>query len=217
MLRNYFKTALRVFNKNRLYSFITILGLTTGLWACLVVATIVLDDWSYDKQWSKSADLYRVIAINKMGEGLNEKSNYSLLALGPELKKVYPEVIASTPLTQNPLRLKMNDNDPNGVSVPTLNANTDIWQMLDLNVIQGNPKKYIEGTDNIVITESFRKKFFRDANPVGKIITDLPEFSDKPDSFVVTGVIKDLPVNTTMRAEVIKLDNPLVDQAIASG
>jgi len=217
MLRNYYKTALRVFNKNRLYSFITILGLTTGLWACLVVATIVLDDWSYDKQWSKSSDLYRVIAINKMGEGLNEKSNYSLLALGPELKKIYPEVIASTPLSQNSLRLKMNDNDPNGVSVSTMNANTDIWQMLDLTVIQGNPKKYIAGVNNFVITESFRNKFFKNTDPVGKTITNLPDYSDKPDSFIVTGVIKNLPVNTSLRAEVIKLENPRVDEAIASG
>jgi len=217
MLKNYFKTALRVFNKNRLYSFITILGLTTGLWACLVVATVVIDDWSYDKQWSKSADLYRVIAINKMGEGLNEKSNYSLLALGPELKKIYPEVIASTPVNQSPFKLKMSDKDPNGVSVSSLTANIDIWQMLDLTVIRGDPKKYIDGIGNIVITESFRKKFFRDTDPVGKIITNLPEYSDKPDSFVVTGVIKDLPVNTSLRAEVIKIENPRVETPIASG
>src|ERR1700733_5863758 len=108
MLKNYFKTALRVFNKNRLYSFITILGLTTGLCACLIVATIVLDDWSYDKKEGRCSDMYRVIEINKLGEGLNDKSNYSLRALGPELKKIFPEVVASTPVNQSSLKLKMN-------------------------------------------------------------------------------------------------------------
>ncbi len=217
MLKNYFKTALRVFNKNRLYSFITILGLTIGLWACLVVATVVIDDWSYDKQWSKSADLYRVVMINKMGEGLYDKSESSLLGLGPELKKSFPEVITSSPVSQYPLRLKLNDNDPNGVAVSRLSTSTEIWKMLDLVVLEGNPKKYIAGTDNIVITESFRNKFFRNTNPVGKIINDVPDYSDKPNPYIITGVIKDLPVNSNLRAEVISVEEATIKGLDARG
>ena len=69
MIQNYIKTALRLLDRNRSYSFITILGLTTGLWACMAVATVVLDDNSYDSHWSKSKDLYRIVQVNKMGSG----------------------------------------------------------------------------------------------------------------------------------------------------
>ena len=96
MLKNYIKTAFRTISKNRVYSFINILGLTIGLWACMIVATIVIDDLSYDRQWSRANDLYRIVTVNKMGDGLYNRSGSSWAGLPPELEKNYPEVFFST-------------------------------------------------------------------------------------------------------------------------
>ena len=47
----------------------------------MLVATVVMDDLSYDKQWSRGNDLYRIISVNKMGEGLNDRFAYRLQVL----------------------------------------------------------------------------------------------------------------------------------------
>jgi len=105
MIKKYFQTAARVLLKNKMYSFINITGLTLGLWACMIVANVVLDDLSYDKQWSRKDDLYRIITVNKMGEGLNERNAASFAGLAPELKKNYPEVETYSQLYTSPLKI----------------------------------------------------------------------------------------------------------------
>lgn len=208
MIKNYFKTAWRTMIKNRSYSFINILGLTIGLAACMTVATVVIDDLSYDRQWSKSDDLYRIITINKMGAGLYDHWATSLAGLGPKLKNEFPEVEATAGISNYKQRIKLNENNPNGVEVAALHADTSIWKMLDFKVLAGNPQKYVEGTNNIIVSESFRKKFFLKENPVGKIIYDVPTYSKKATPYLITGVIKDIPSNTVFRSEVIMLNKP---------
>ena len=211
MFKNYFKSAFRTITKSRVYSLINILGLTIGLGACMIVATVVIDDLSYDTQWSKGKDLYRIIAINKMGDGLYDRSSYSFAGLGPKLKNEFPEVKVVAGISHYKLRLKLNENDPYGVDVSALRADTAVWKMLDFKVLNGNPRKYVEGTLNIVISESFRKKFFSKENPVGKIIYDVPSYTEKATPFLITGVIKDIPSNTVFRSDIILLQKPRIE------
>ena len=208
MLKNYFKTAWRTITKNRIYSIINILGLTIGLWACMIVGTVVIDDLSYDRQWSKGNDLYRIITINKMGEGLYDRFASSFAGLGPTLKNDYPEVKAAAELSVLKQRLKLDENDPNGIEVTALRADTSFWQMLDVKVLKGNPRTYVEGTTNLIVSESFQKQYYPNENPVGKIIHDVPTYSDKSKEFLITGVMKDLPSNTVLRSQVIVLRKP---------
>lgn len=205
MIKNYFKTALRMVVKNRIYSLINILGLTIGLGACMIVATVVIDDLSYDRQWSKGSNLYRIVSVNKIGAGVYTRSYTSSAGLASKLKADYPEVEAMAAMTTIKERLKLNDNNANGVEVAALRADTSFWKMLDTKVLAGNPEKYVEGSPNIVITESFRNKFFAKADPVGKILYNLPAYGEK-SPYLITGVIKDLPSNSVLRAEIVMLE-----------
>lgn len=47
MIKNYIKIAWRNLLRNKVYSLINITGLTIGLAACLLVATVVIDDLTY--------------------------------------------------------------------------------------------------------------------------------------------------------------------------
>jgi putative ABC transport system permease protein len=205
MFKNYLQIALKVFLKNRVYSFINIIGLTMGLCACMVVATVVIDDMSYDGQWSRTNDLYRIVTVNKMGEGLYDRFASSFAGLAPALKKNYSEVETHAQLYTSALRLKFSEEESNGTEISVLNADTSFWKMLDIKPVSGNPKQYISGTNNLVISENFRDKFFPGQNPVGKIIYDVPSYEEKPGAYLITGVIKNIPSNTHLRADVIHL------------
>ena len=204
MFKNYFKIAWRNLARNKTYTAINIIGLTTGLCACMLVATVVIDDLSYDRQWSKSDDIYRIVSVNKMGDGLYDRSSSSFAGLGNKLKTDYLEVEAVAEMYSSKQRLKLNEQDPNGTEINALHADTAFWKMLDINIVSGNPRKYTEGSENIVITESFRKAYFPDKNPVGTIVYDVPSFGEKT-SYIITGIIKDLPSNTVFRSSIILL------------
>lgn len=145
-----------------------------------------------------------------MSDNSYDRFPSSFVGLGLKLKADYPEVEAVTGLELTDERLKINDDNPNGIKVNVLRADTSVWQMLDIKVLKGNPRKYVEGTSNILISESFKDKFFHNEDPVGKTIYNVPAYYDKPSPRLITGVIKDLPSNSIFRSQVIILQNHVV-------
>ncbi|MEO6284421.1 MAG: permease prefix domain 2-containing transporter [Dyadobacter sp.] len=205
MIRNYFKIGSRVLYKNKGYSFIHLTGLSIGLWACMMVATVVIDSLSYDRQWSHANDIYRIISVNKAGAGLQERISSSPMLLAPELVNSYPEAVASTEFSIATRHFKFKNDDFNGVTTEVLRADTSVWGMIDLKVLAGNPRKFTPGTNNLLISRSFANRFFPGKDPVGKIIQDIPKYGTKANDYQITGLIDDLPYNSHLRADVVQL------------
>jgi len=206
MLKNHLLIAWRNLIKNKVYSFINIFGLTMGLCTCLVIATVVIDELSYDRQWSRGKDLYRIINIHQNGDVL-DKHSYSALGLGPELKKDFPEVSEVCPMNTAPLQLKFNITDDNGIKLTCLSADSSVWKMLDIHVLSGNPRKYVQGQDNLMISQKIRDQFFPGIDPVGKIIYEVPTYGNELSPYLITGVFTDFPANTHLRTDVINITN----------
>jgi putative ABC transport system permease protein len=202
------KTALRGITRNKVYSSISLLGLTIGLAACMIVATVVIDDLSYDRQWKNGPQLYRIVTVNKMGDGLYNRFSSTFTGVATQLRTDYPEVKAAASIHNRPDRFRLNATDPNGVEVSVLSADTAVWQMLDLDLIAGNGRNFVSGVGNIVLTESFSHQYFSGQNPVGKTIYSVPTYGDKPQPFLITGIVKDLPSNSVFRAQVISIKKP---------
>lgn len=203
MIKNYFKIALRNLQRNKIYSFINIAGLTIGLTACLLVATVVLDDLSYDRHWKNSDDIYRIISINKSNKNAIEKSSQSYSGLGPSFKKDFPEVKEYCRMWAIKYRFKIGANK-DGVLINSLSAEPSVWNVLDFKVLEGKPQTFVQGYKNLVVTEKFKKQYFGNEDPVGKTLTNIPEFG-KAENYVITGVIKDIPSNSVLRGDVIEI------------
>ncbi|ANI89440.1 hypothetical protein A9P82_09110 [Arachidicoccus ginsenosidimutans] len=215
MWLHYLKTAWKNLQRDRVFSFINIFGLTIGLAACMLVATVVLDDLSYDRQWKNSNQLYRIVTVNKMGDGLYDKFTSSFTGLSTKLRTDYPEVKAVSELfNYDDDRFKFSNSDPNGIKISIMAADTSIWRMLDLKILAGNPRNYVAGTGNIVITESFENEYFPKENAVGKIIYSVPTFSQKSNPYLITGVIKDIPSNSVFRTQAIIIKKPRNEELV---
>ena len=72
MWRNYLKIAWRNLVVDKTYSFINIFGMTIRLTSCLLVATVVFDEISYDSFWAKKDRLYRILTV-ETSEGMEGK------------------------------------------------------------------------------------------------------------------------------------------------
>ncbi|RYY15699.1 MAG: ABC transporter permease, partial [Chitinophagaceae bacterium] len=211
-MMNHIRSAVKSIRKQRTYALINITGLTVGLCACLIIATVVIDDLSYDTHWKRADDIYRIVTVNPMGEGLSERMASSWAGLAPELKKIYPEVESYAPLARGSFHLKINPVADAGVQVFSINTDSAIWEILDLKILSGDPKTYVAGQSNLVISESFSKMHFPGTDPIGKIIYDIPPYGEKPQPYLITGVISDIPGNTHLRADVIKIDKRHVEE-----
>src|SRR4051794_14986921 len=62
MFKNYFKTALRGLKKNKVTTFINVLGLSIGISASLIIFMMVEYDYSFDKYQPDANRIYRIVS-----------------------------------------------------------------------------------------------------------------------------------------------------------
>ncbi|GAB3926755.1 ABC transporter permease [Mucilaginibacter myungsuensis] len=202
MIKNYIKIAWRSLLKHKAYSFINIAGLSIGLTACLIVATVVFDELSYDRQWSKGDNVYRILCSSTQ---VKDRAPMSVgyAGIGPTLKRELPEVENYCRMSTHKERLKLGSAD-DGVEFIALDAEPTVWDVLNFDILQGDPRKFVAGKGNLVITEKVRDQYFPGQDPIGKVIKNVPTFGDVQE-YVVTGVIKSIPQNSHLRSDIITL------------
>ena len=190
MFKNYIKTAWRNIRKNKLFSFINILGLSIGISTFFIIMLYVQDEMSYDR-FNKNADnIVRVVfQANMSGGKINE--SVSMAPVAKTMKKDFPEVLDATRIIDygRPKILYGNKvfkddrfafADPNSFSIFTLP------------VIKGDAKIALLQPHTVVISQSTAKKYFGDEDAIGKTIT-LTTDNNLP--YTVTAVMKDIPAN----------------------
>ncbi|ASV30554.1 FtsX-like permease family protein [Maribacter cobaltidurans] len=69
MLRNHFKIAWRNIFKNKVFSFINVIGLSIGICAAMVIGAIVYYDFSFDTFHLDKERIYRVVSVFETKEG----------------------------------------------------------------------------------------------------------------------------------------------------
>ncbi len=208
MIGNYFKIAWRTIARDRTYSAVNIAGLTFGLCASLLAGTVAMDELSYDKFWSRSDDLYKVITLSEMGDGVFKKFPAAPVGLGYALKENFPEMEEFSAISSAKVHFRIGKNDAGVIASDLVIADTNALKLLDLKAVSGHLTPFTAGYKNLLITQRFREKYFKDENPVGKIIQDVPSWSNEPQSYIITAVIRDLPSNTHLRTEAIALEEP---------
>src|SRR5580765_8970527 len=102
MIKNYFKTAWRNLMKNKTFSFINIIGLATGMAACIIIMLFVSYEKSFDNMHSKN--IYRLNEVQKFpGMVASQKVALSMFPMGPTLKQDFPQILNFT-------RINWDDN-----------------------------------------------------------------------------------------------------------
>lgn len=214
ILKNSIKIAFRSFEKNKLYSFINILGLTVGLATCMMVGTVVMNDLSYDQFWKRANELYKVNMYNKTAESTYNKQAYTPIGLGNVLKEQFQELEHYSVINSHELQLKINKDDQQAVSVPVIRGDSTLLHMLDFQFLSRGQSAFIQGETNIVITESFRNLYFKQDDPIGEYIYDA---QNERSRYLISAVIKDIPQNTHLRAQAIVLDEPRIESLSKNG
>jgi putative ABC transport system permease protein len=198
MLKNYFKIAFRNLWKNKVYAAINIAGLAIGIAACIMIMLFVLYERSFDNFHTKN--IYRLNEVQKF-EGMvaSQKVGLSMFPMGPTMKNEFPEIKNFTrvswrdkyQITQGEQRVFL----PNAYYV-----DSTFLQLFDYPLLKGNRATVLEKPNSAVITQATALKLFGNANPIGKTIT---HYASDTISFMVTGVLKDIPQNSQQQFDAL--------------
>jgi len=193
MFRNYLTVALRNIAKHRLYSFINIAGLAVGLASAILILLFVRDEISHDKWIEGFDDIYRVnVTFYPPGRDPIAIAP-AMFPLADAMKADIPEVQAAVRLGQQSSAVRFGDRQ---FFEDVMATDADFFEVVRLPLLKGDPASVLSRPDTAVISESLARKYFGDMNPIGKILM-LDE--DKPVQ--VSGIMKDLPHNTSFKAE----------------
>jgi putative ABC transport system permease protein len=208
MLLSFIKFAVRRFRRNAAYSFINLFGLTIGFAACMLVAAIVWNGWSYDRQWSHSHELYRIMTASRDGKVIDHDFN-TPTGLGPGLKSNFPAVMEYCRMRNTPMNL-VYDKSADGIMANCLTADPGVLKMLDIHILQGSPELTIDGYPNLIISRQLKEELFPRLDPIGKILNRTSEYAmpyeGKKKQYIVTGVMENLPANSHFFANALLLD-----------
>lgn len=193
--------------KAKRYTLIHIIGITLSIMACLLIGTVVIDELSYNKQWNRSADTYRLLTIQEDGGAYAQKMANAYAGLAPTLKQNFAEVEEYSYMSPNTIHLKINKTDELPLKATVLHADTAVYKFLDVQLMEHEDLTPADDIPKIIISESFRKTHFGNKNPLGQRLYDMPKYEEGSNTYLVAGIMKDIPSNTHLRADIILLMN----------
>ena len=205
MFKNNFKTAFRNLWKNKTYSFLNIFGLAVGVCCAGLIFLWVEDETSYNHHNVKFDQLYQVLE-NQSYEGKTYTFSATPGLLGPGMKFEFPEVKNAFRSTWD--QYTLFNLGEKSIYERGYYADSAIFDMLTLPFVQGKKETAFNQLHSLIISEKMAKKFFGDnKNIIGKTLK-----VDNKEEYMISGVIKDIPENSSFRFDWIAPFKVYVDR-----
>ena len=186
---NNLKTSLRHILKCRLYAVTHITSLSVGVISFLLIALFVYSEFSFDRHHTKADQIFRIIRRVDSEQEINYFANVPGL-LAPSLTAAFPDLIQETTRVWNYWGLGFNVRYEDRLFKEFKLAFVDsaFFEIFDVEFISGDIAHPLSAPHSIVLTESMRRKYFGDADPIGKAL----RINDSYELYV-TAVIEDMP------------------------
>lgn len=207
MLNHYYTYAWRHFAKNRQFTFLNVIGLTTGLICTLLIYLWVADELRFDKFHDKDARLYQVM-VHEQGGGKLVTSEGTGGILREFLPRDMPEVemaVSTTPpVWFQKFSLSREGRAASGRTVSAAGnfVSSDYFKAFSFPLIQGNAESVLTDKNTVAISEQMATRLFGSPE---KAINQLVEWKWQAFSrkCQVTGVFRDQPHNSSEQSELL--------------
>ncbi len=190
------KISIRNLLKNKSLTLINILGLAVGLASSVLILMHVAYEYSYDKNWEKADNIYRISYTRYQNKELSFKSARTLGGMAPVLKEKVPEVIGSTQLFKDVVTVYNEDNQIADIQMYV--ADSTFQSVFKLDYIDKKTDNPLIPLYSSIISESAALSLFGTADAVGKWFKVCQGWR-----FCVTGVYKNLPSNSHISFDMV--------------
>jgi len=217
VLRHYFQMAVRGFARHKLYTLINLVGLSVAFACAILILLFVRYQLSYDAWVPDTSNLYRLeVTLHMIGRPPLPQAQTPLSVL-EDLQSKIPQVEAITYLAPENMTVTVGHRQ---FLETVTGADSDFFQVIKLPLVRGDPAHVLSQPGSVVLSQTMARKFFGDADPVGKLMTvrgplgggcafafNYSGCSPETRTLEVTGVLRDLPRNTQLVASIVVPDS----------
>ena len=193
MIKNYFKTAWRNLWRNKVFSAINIFGLSIGLACCILMFLFIQHELSYDKFNVNAKNIYRIFSIPVDSKDKKELA-VTPAPWAPLMKKDYPEIKEYVRLLRDEKMVIGQKGEQHFYEKDIFYADSTFFNVFSVELERGDVKKALERPNSIILTKESAKKYFGDADPIGKTL-EVNSFVGAVD-VEVTAIAKKLPASS---------------------
>jgi len=195
MIKNYFKLTWRNLQRNKLYSFINIAGLSLGLACAMLIILYIKDEVSYDRFHVNVNHIYRIVTRQFKPDGTIEhvEQNSGYLP-GPKFSANIPEIQSFVRFQDGFVDIK---NKTGVHSYEIFYTDSSFFSIFSFPLLSGNPNTCLLAPRSVVVSEEAAKNQFGTVQAVGKIL--MIKDGDQFLPYTVMAVTKRCPQNSTIK------------------
>lgn len=201
------KYILRSFKKDKFFVSINLLGMMAGILVTLLTGYYVYYKFSYDEFVKDHDRIYRIDYILTEQGNVNRFSKCSE-SLANLMQEEVPGIKDIITVMKFPLTLELDCEGQQIDIEKGILVTPNFLDYYNITYISGRSDTSVVESINLLISESFAKKHFGANDPIGK---ELKFAANNQTRFIISAVIKDLPSNSHIKADVISFD-PSVKQ-----
>lgn len=205
MFKNYIKLAFRNLLAQKGYSFINLLGLVAGITSFILIVCWIQSELSYDSFHQDKENIYRVDFKLYEEDKLEQYSAAAVPAIGPEMKRHFPEVKEYTRFSR--VEGVINYGDVHFKETEMFYAEPSFFSIFSFPLLKGASDSSLLAVNTAVLTASAARRYFGNEDPIGKMIA-----LNGKDKYAVTGIAKDVPANSHFKFDILLSYHNLVNQ-----
>ncbi|MCE7990921.1 MAG: FtsX-like permease family protein [Roseivirga sp.] len=207
MVKNNIILAFRQLKRNRVFSFVNVLGLSLSMVACLLIFKYISFEKSYDNYHSDVDNIYRIYRHSERAQYGDDDVVPIFPAIGPLTKTDIPEFVQTSRFigSEKMFQSFALSYFPKEGAAKTFNitkgyfADHDAINILGFDWTDESMQPSLDNPNEVVISRSTANKFFGNEPAVGKVL----RFKNRGVNMKVTGVFEDLPENTHFKFELL--------------
>jgi putative ABC transport system permease protein len=197
-MRYFLKTIVSHARKSPCFSIVNILGLSIGLAASFFIYCYIDFEYSYDRFHPRADRIYRLVCdVRPDGAALSRVTRSALTAapMGPMLHANFPQIESVVRFSRGNLLVRRGTSKFQEKG--TVVVDSDFLKVFNFPLLSGDPATACTTPQSVILTASTAHKYFGSANPLGQTLyLSLHAWPAK-----VTGVLKDLPENSQIKAD----------------
>ena len=209
MHKHYLIIAIRNLARTKIYSILNIAGLAIAMSVFLLIALYVQFEKSYEDFIPERENIYRLSLTTYVNNELAFSSAENYPAAGPALKNELPEIETFARLYnlgyKNNVVITFEDGEPDPIALKQrrfLYADSSFLPMMEYPMVSGDPRNALAQPFTAVISETYAKIYFGSEDPIGKMLR-MQDDDANNELVKITGVFKDLPLNTHLKFDVL--------------
>jgi len=206
MWAHYLLTLYRSMARHRLYAALNVLGLAVGIAVFLVLMLDVRFETSFDRWIPDAANIYRIDFTYTFPGRPPDYLAGSSGAIGQYFPIDYPRAGSITRL------LDFEGAIANGPLLGTEHkdyVDHNFFDVLDLPLVAGERRTALADPNDVVVTEAIARKYFGTTAVLGRSLTLF--YQGKPGLHRITGVLKDIPLNSHLKLAIVAPLTPAVE------